>query len=81
VRATDAPVTSYGGLWLASPAHPKIGQSLNGGYGWLQVRCRRCATYASIPLEHIRRPPDTPIWKLRSNADRAGRRSTRRRHT
>jgi len=33
-------------------------------YGWLQVKCRRCETEASIPLEHVRRPRDTPIWKL-----------------
>jgi len=32
-------------------------------YGWLQVKCR-CETEASIPLEHVRRPRDTPIWKL-----------------
>jgi hypothetical protein len=34
------------------------------GYGWLQVKCRRCSTEASIPLEHVRRPGSTPIWKL-----------------
>jgi hypothetical protein len=33
-------------------------------YGWLQVKCHRCETEASIPLEHVRRPRDTPIWKL-----------------
>lgn len=43
---------------------PTIGQCLNGGYGWLQVKCRRCETEASIPLEHVRRPRNTPIWKL-----------------
>src|SRR6202035_1210436 len=68
----------YGGQ---SQPSPMIAQSLIGGYGWLQVNCRRCETHASIPLEHIRRPPGTPIWKLRSNADRARRRSTRRRHS
>jgi hypothetical protein len=26
--------------------------------------CHRCETEASIPLEHVRRPRDTPIWKL-----------------
>jgi hypothetical protein len=26
--------------------------------------CRRCETRASIPLDAIRRPRDTPIWKL-----------------
>jgi hypothetical protein len=43
---------------------PTIGQCLNGGYGWLQVKCHRCDTGASIPLDAIRRPRDTPIWKL-----------------
>jgi hypothetical protein len=51
----------YGGR--AQPA-PTIAQCLNGGYGWLQVKCRRCETEASIPLEHVRRPRHTPIWKL-----------------
>jgi hypothetical protein len=50
----------------AGPAQPSptIAQCLNGGYGWLQVKCRRCETEASIPLEHVRRPRDTLIWKL-----------------
>ena len=43
----------YGGP--AQPS-PTITQCLNGGYGWLQVKCRRCETEASIPLEHVRRP-------------------------
>jgi hypothetical protein len=50
----------YGGP--AQPS-PTITQCLNGGYGWLQVKCRPCETEASIPLEHVRRPRDT-IWKL-----------------
>jgi hypothetical protein len=47
----------------AQPA-PTIGQCLNGGYTWLQVKYHRCETEASIPLDAIRRPRDTPIWKL-----------------
>jgi hypothetical protein len=43
---------------------PTIGQCLSGGYGWLQVKYKRCQTEASIPIEHVRRPRDTPIWKL-----------------
>jgi hypothetical protein len=43
---------------------PAIAQCLNGGYGWLEVECKRCETEASIPLDGIRRPRDTPIWKL-----------------
>jgi hypothetical protein len=45
---------AYGG-----PAQPSltIGQCL-------KVECNRCKTRASIPLDAIRRLPDTPIWKL-----------------
>jgi hypothetical protein len=54
---------------LGGPAQPSptIAQCLNCGYGWLQVQCRRCETEASIPLEHVRRPRDTPIWKLEAS--------------
>src|SRR5712672_343713 len=51
----------YGGP--AQPS-PTIAQCLNGGYGWLEVECHRCKTRASIPLDAIRRPRDTSIWKL-----------------
>jgi hypothetical protein len=43
---------------------PTIGQCINGGYGWLEVKCHRCETRASLPLDAIRHPRDTPIWKL-----------------
>jgi hypothetical protein len=51
---------------FGGPAQPSptIAQCLNGGYGWLQVKCHRCETSASIPLEHVRRPRNAPIWKL-----------------
>jgi hypothetical protein len=52
-----------GGLWRAQPS-PTIWQCLNGGYAWLEVECHRCKTRASIPLDAIRRPRSTPIWKL-----------------
>jgi phage FluMu protein Com len=51
----------YGGP--AQPS-PTIGQCINGGLGWLEVECNRCKTRASLPLNAIRRPRDTPIWKL-----------------
>jgi|SRR5450631_658831 hypothetical protein len=51
----------YGGP--AQPS-PTIAQCLNGGYGWLQVKCRRCETEAGSALEHLRRPRDWPIWEL-----------------
>ena len=51
---------------FGGPAQPSptIAQCLNGGYGWLEVMCHRCETRASLSLDSLRRPPDTPIWKL-----------------
>jgi hypothetical protein len=40
----------YGGP--AQPS-PTIKQCLHGGYGWLEVKCHRCDTKASIPLDAI----------------------------
>ena len=52
---------AYGGP--AQPS-PTIAQCLSGGLGWLEVECNRCKTRASLPLDAIRRPRNTPIWKL-----------------
>jgi hypothetical protein len=51
---------------FGGPAQPSptIGQCLNGGLCWLEVECNRCKTRASLPLDAIRRPRDTPIRKL-----------------
>jgi hypothetical protein len=56
-----------GGLRRPGTAVADYGQCLNGGYGWLEVECRRCKTRASLPLDAIRRPRDTPIWKLEAS--------------
>jgi hypothetical protein len=45
-----------------------------GGLGWLEVECNRCKNRARLPLDAIRRPRDTPIWKLEA----AGRGKLRR---
>jgi hypothetical protein len=55
---------AYGGP--AQPS-PTIAQCLNGGLGWLEVECNRCKTRASLPLDAIRRPRSTPIWKLEAS--------------
>jgi hypothetical protein len=54
----------YGGP--AQPS-PTIAQCLRGGLGWLEVECNRCKTRASLPLNAIRRPRETPIWKLEAS--------------
>jgi hypothetical protein len=59
-----SPHEGYGGP--AQPS-PTIGQCLNGGLCWLEVECNRCKTRASLPLDAIRRPRDTPIWKLEAS--------------
>ena len=60
-EAWSVRMEGYGGP--AQPP-PTIGQCLNGGLGWLEVECNRCNTRASLPLDAIRRPRDTPLWKL-----------------
>ncbi|WP_456627706.1 hypothetical protein [Bradyrhizobium sp. URHC0002] len=63
-EAWSVRMEGYGGP--AQPS-PTIGQCLNGGLGWLEVECNRCKTRASLPLDTIRRPRDTPIWKLEAS--------------
>ena len=57
---------AYGG-----PAQPSttIGQCIHGGLGWLEIQCNRCKTRASLPLNAIRRPRDTPILETGSIAE------------
>jgi hypothetical protein len=51
---------------FGGPAQPSptVAQCLNGGSGWLEVMCKHCRTRGSLPLDAIRRPRNTPIWKL-----------------
>jgi hypothetical protein len=60
-HAWSVQMEGYGGP--AQPS-PTIGQCINGGYGWLEVKCHRCDSRASLPLDAIPRLRDTPIWKL-----------------
>src|SRR3954451_21620362 len=60
-EAWSLQMEAFGGP--AQPS-PTIGQCINGGLGWLKVECNRCKTSASLPLGDVRRPRDTPIWKL-----------------
>jgi hypothetical protein len=60
-EAWSVQMVDYG--WPAQPS-PTIAQRLNGGYGWLEVERRLCKARASIPLDAIWCPRNTPIWKL-----------------
>ena len=63
-EAWSVQMEGFGGP--AQPS-PTIGQCINGGLGWLEVECNRCKTRASLPLDAIRRPRDTAIWKLEAS--------------
>lgn len=73
-KAWSVRMEGYGGP--AQPS-PTIGQCLNGGLGWLEVKCVRCKTRASLPLDAIRRPKDTPLWKLEASLKCRSCRTTR----
>ncbi|MCA1437747.1 hypothetical protein I6F33_33005 [Bradyrhizobium sp. BRP20] len=53
-------------LGYKGPAQPSptIGDAINGGYPYLEVRCHGCDTNQTIALEIIRRPKTTPIHEL-----------------
>jgi len=56
---------------------PTIGQCINGRLGWLEVECHRCKTRASLPPADIRRPRDTPTWKIEAALKCRSRRTPR----
>ena len=60
-------------MWAGGPARPApgeaqadptIGKAINGGYDLLEAKCNRCRRVSIVPLQLLRQPPDTPIWKL-----------------
>jgi hypothetical protein len=53
-------------LGLQGPAQPSptIGDALNAGYGYLEVRCLGCKTHQTVALDIIRRVKTTPIHEL-----------------
>ena len=57
-------VAQDGGLRWASPTITHNRTMPQRWLRWLEVQCRRCETRASLPLDAIRRPRNTPIWKL-----------------
>jgi len=50
-------------LGFRGPAQPSptLGDALNAGYGFLEVRCLGCETRQTVALDIIRRPKTTPI--------------------
>jgi len=52
-------------LGYRGPAQPSptLGDALNAGYGYLEVRCLGCDTHQTVVLD-MRRPKTTPIHEL-----------------
>jgi hypothetical protein len=53
-------------LGYKGPAQPSpvLGDALNAGYGYLEVRCLGCNTHQTVALSIVRRPKTTPIHEL-----------------
>jgi hypothetical protein len=53
-------------LGCKGPAQPSpaLGDALNAGYYYLEVRCLGCHTHQTVPLNIVRRPKTTPIHEL-----------------
>ena len=53
-------------LGFRGPAQPSptLGDALNAGYGYLEVRCLGCDTHQTVALDIVRRPKTTPIHEL-----------------
>jgi hypothetical protein len=53
-------------LGYQGPAQPspELGDALNAGYLYLEVRCLGCNTHQTVPLNIVRRPKTTSIHEL-----------------
>ena len=50
-------------LGYRGPAQPSptLGDALNAGYLYLEVRCLGCDTHQTVALDIVRRPKTTPV--------------------
>jgi hypothetical protein len=57
---------NYRMLGYKGPAQPSpaLGDAVNAGYLYLEVRCLGCDTHQTVALDVVRRPKATPIHEL-----------------
>jgi hypothetical protein len=57
---------NYRMLGYEGPAQPSptLGDALNAGYLYLEVRCLGCDTHQTVALDVVRRPKTAPIHEL-----------------
>ena len=63
LRAQAAYERALGHLNERQPS-PALGDALNGGYLYLEVKCLGCNTHQTVALSTVRRPKTTPIHEL-----------------
>jgi len=53
-------------LGFQGPAQPSpaLGDAINAGYGYLEVKCFGCDTHQTVALDIVRRPKTMPIHEL-----------------
>lgn len=53
-------------LGFQGPAQPSpaLGDAINAGFGYLEVKCLGCNTHQTVPLDIVRRPKATPVHEL-----------------
>jgi len=53
-------------LGFQGPAQPSpaLGDALNVGYRYLEVKCLGCNTHQTVALDIVRRPKATPVHEL-----------------
>lgn len=57
---------NYRMLGYKGPAQPSptLGDALNAGYPYLEVRCLGCDTHQTVALDTVRRPKATPVHEF-----------------
>ncbi|MGL3214111.1 hypothetical protein QA639_12950 [Bradyrhizobium pachyrhizi] len=60
-QAWNARMLAFQGPAQPSPA---LGDALNAGYRYLEVKCLGCETHQTVALDIVRRPKWTPIHEL-----------------
>ena len=53
-------------LGFQGPAQPSpaLGDAINAGFGYLEVKCLGCSTHQTVALDIVRRPKTTPVHGL-----------------
>ncbi len=53
-------------LGFQGPAQPSptLGDAINAGFGYLEVKCLGCNTHQTVALDIVRRPKITPVHEL-----------------